>query len=92
MILKAILLAILVSWHTRTTSGKALQFGAAYAAVLLVPGLLAMMAGGGLLPLAVVSVLRLLAAAGYFWLLDRIHGFAGWILTLVGALTLIFFL
>lgn len=92
MILKAILLAILVSWHTRTPSGKALQFGGAYAGVLILPGLLAMMAGGGLLPLAILTVLRFLVAAGYFWLLDRIHGVFGWILTLAGALALIIFL
>lgn len=88
MLIKIFLLIVLVSWHTQTASGKALQFGGYYAGVLLIPGLMALAAGGGFLPLVIATVARFLLASGYFWLLDRIHGFLGWVLTLIGALLL----
>ena len=90
MFIKIILLVVLVSWHTRTTSGKALQFGGAYAGLLLIPGMMGLMLGGGIVPLAVYTVARFALASGYFWLLDRVHGLLGWLLTIVGALVLIF--
>ena len=90
MLIKIILLAVLVSWHTRTASGKALQFGGVYAGVLLIPGVMGLAAGGGLIPLAVYTIARFALASGYFWLLDQIHGLLGWLLTIVGALVLIF--
>ena len=88
MLIKTLLLIVLVSWHTQTASGKALQFGGYYAGVLLIPGLLGLAAGGGIVPLAISTVARFALASGYFWLLDRIHGFLGWVLTLLGALIL----
>ena len=92
MLIKALLLAMLVSWHTRTTSGKAMQFAGLYAGLLLIPGVMGLAAGGGLVPLVLFTAARFGLATLYFWLLDRIHGFFGWVITLVGALALILFL
>ncbi len=88
MLIKIFLLIVLVSWHTQTVSGKALQFGGLYAGVLLIPGAIGLAAGGSLVALVIYTLARFALASGYFWLLDRIHGFLGWILTLVGALIL----
>lgn len=88
MLIKIILLMVLISWHTQTTSGKALQFGGMYAGVLLIPGMIGLAAGGGIIPLVIYTVARFALASGYFWLMDRIHGFTGWLLTLAGALVL----
>lgn len=89
MLIKIVLLAALISWHTRTTSGKAMQFAGLYAGVLFIPGLMGMAAGGGLMSLALDTAIRFALAALYFWLLDRFHGFLGWVITLVGAVAMI---
>lgn len=88
MMIKLALLIPLLIWHGNSPSGKALTFAGIYAVFTLGLSLAGVVAGGDLMTVVVVTVVRFAAAWLLFWLLDRFHGLFGWILAIVGTLAL----